>query len=223
MKKLYFMGMGMDYDPARDIDMAGSDVGNYRIRTTFHDKNGDIIFVEFGRGYLRENKKVISSIALRIDFQFNKSVDEDCNKSGIKIDYEKLNQYRYTKKDIVAYLNETFGTEFDDIEVLERRFSKFDCDKYCGDEFTPNYEEIEQAKKIYKYFYKYEKEVRGKEYPNHSAYFDGDVFKVLIHYNCYNDYVIIDNVFEYDFNYQPPAKETLDAAVEEWNAKYKKK
>ncbi len=222
MKKLYFMGMGMDYDPAKEIDMAGSDVGNYRIRTRFNDKNGDIIFVEFGRGYLRENGKVISSIALCVDHQFNWTIDENENGSHIVVDREQLKKYRYTKKDIVAYLNETFGTEFDDIEVLDVRYSKFDCHKYCGDEFTPNYEEIEQAKKIYQYFYKYEKEVRGKEYPNHSAYFDGDVFKVLIHYNCYNDYVLIDNVFEYDFNYQPPAKETLDAAVAEWNARYNK-
>lgn len=222
MKKLYFMGMGCDYDPARDIDMAGSDVGNYRIRTTFHDKKGDVIFVEFGRGYLRENGKVISSIALRVDYQYNRTESEDCNLSSIKINYEKLNKYRYTKKDIVAYLNETFGTEFEDIEVLDRCYSKFDCYKYCGDEFIPNYEEIEQAKKIYQYFYDYEKEVRGKKYPNHSAYFDGDVFKVLIHYNCYNDYVIIDDVIKYDFNYQPPAKETLDAAVAKLNARYKK-
>lgn len=223
MKKLYFMGMGMDYDPTERMDMAGSDVGNFRIRTTFHDKNGDVIFVEFGNGYIWHNQKVISHIGLRVDFQFNKSVDEDCNKSGIKIDRDKLDKYRYTKKDIVAYLNETFGTEFEDIEVLDVRLSRFDCNKHCGDEFTPNYEEIEQARKIYQYFYNYEKEVRGKEFPNHSAYFDGDVFKVVIPYNCYNDYVIIDNVFEYDFNYQPPAKETLDTAVADWNARYNNK
>ena len=220
MKKLYFMGMGMVYDPKKETDMSGSDVGNYRIRTTFHDKNGDVIFIEFGRGYKRKDGKIISSIALCIDHQFNMTLDKNENGSHIVIDYNEVGKYSYTKADIVKYLNKTFGTKFNDIEVLDPRYSRFDCDKYCGDEFTPDYEEIEQAKKIYQYFYDYEKNVRGKEYPNHSAYFDGDVFKVIIHYNCYNDYVIIKNVFDYDFNYKQPAKEILDLAVKEYRDRY---
>lgn len=223
MKKLYFMGMGMDYDPKDRTDMEGSDVGNFRIRTTFHDKNGDVIFVEFGSGCVWNNGKVISNIGFRVDFQYNRTIDENCNKSAITIDHEKLKNYRYTKRDIVKYLNETFGTDFDDIEVLNVRYSKFDCYKDCGDEFVPNYEEIEQAEKIDQYFYNYEKEVRGKQYPNHSAYFKDNKFIVLVHYNCYNHYVTIDNVFEYDFNYQPPAKEILVNAVVEYNARYNKK
>ena len=202
MKKLYLVKMGMDYK--NEGEMKGSDVGNYRIRGTFHNKKGELIFIEFGRGYERKGKKTLSTIKLHIDHQFNASKDWDENKSHITINYETLKDYNYTKKDILKYIHKKFGVKFDELELIDTCLCDYDYKKIGGDEFTPNYEEIAQAQKIKDYFYDYEKNVERKKYPNFSIYYDNEKLNVLLHYNCYNDLVIIDDLMNYDFNYKKP-------------------
>lgn len=208
MKNLYLVKMGCDYTEESAPEMRGSDVGNYRIRGTFHDKNGDVIFVEFGNGYIRDDKgKSINAIKLRVDFQFNTSIDWDCNKSSIKIDYDMLDKYNYTKKDILRYIKDVFGVEFDNLELIDTRFFNYDYHETPGDEVVVNSEKVKQAKKIYDYFYKYEKEIEKKKYPNFSMYYEDNVLTVLLHYNCYNDIVKIEDEFKFDFNYIKPVDE----------------
>lgn len=220
-KVLYFLGMGCDYSEEKDPAMKGSDVGNYRIRTTFHNKNGDIIFLEVGNGCQYNNKFVkISDIALRVDHQYNKTISNDENESHIKIDRDILKKYKYTKKDVINYINEVFGVLFDDIIILDR-FSEFDYHKETGDTFKPNFEKIEQAKKIDKYFYNFEKNTLKKQYPNHSTYFEDGKLKVLLHYNCYNDIVFIDDVFSYNFDYKAPEKGFLQQKADQYWANFK--
>lgn len=223
MKNLYLVKMGMDYNEENAPEMKGSDVGNYRIRGTFHDKNGDVIFVEFGNGYERnKDGKTIFDIKLRVDFQFNTSIDWDCNISSIKIDYDMLDNYNYTKKDILRYIKDVFGVEFNNLELIDTRFFNYDYEKIPGDEVIVDNEKVEQAKKIYDYFYNYEKEVEKKKYPNFSMYYENDVLTVLLHYNCYNDIVKIEDEFKFDFNYIKPVDEIKKAQIN-WYASYGRK
>lgn len=222
MKNLYLVKMGCDYNEENAPEMKGSDVGNYRIRGTFHDKNGDVIFVEFGNGCERnKNGETINYIKLRVDSQFNTTIDWDCNKSGIKIDYDMLYNYNYTKKDILRYIKDVFGVEFNDLELIDTRFFNYDYKKIPGDEVIVDNEKVEQVKKIYDYFYNYEKEVEKKKYPNFSMYYENDVLTVLLHYNCYNDIVKIEDEFKFDFNYIKPVDEIKKAQIN-WYANYKK-
>lgn len=208
MKNLYLVKMGCDYTEESAPEMRGSDVGNYRIRGTFHDKNGDVIFIELGNGYERDNKgNIINATKLRVDFQFNTAIDWDCNVSSIKIDYDMLDKYNYTKKDILKYIKDVFGVEFDNLELIDTRFFDYDYETTPGDEVIVNSEKVEQAKKIYDYFYSYEKEVEKKKYPNFSMYYEDNVLTVLLHYNCYNDIVKIEDEFKFDFNYIKPVEE----------------
>lgn len=208
-KNLCLVKMGGDYDE-KVIDMQGSDVGNYRIRGTFHDKNGNLIFIEFGSGckYDRRHKKIelISRIKLRIDHQFNASQDWDENKSHIKIDYQKLEAYNYTKKDILLYIKNQFGVKFDNLILIDTSICNYDYKKIAGDEFIPDTKAIEQAQKIKDYFYKFEKEKEGKRFPNFSIYYENDVLTVLKHYNGFNDKISIKNIYDFDFNYKIPLK-----------------
>lgn len=212
MKKLYLVKMGMDYK--EEGEMTGSDVGNYRIRGTFHDKDNNIIFVEFGRGYERNSKgKTISSIKLCVDFQFNTTISWDCNESSIKIDYELLKNYNYTKADILRYIKDVFGVEFESLELIDTSVCNYDYHTTPGDTFQLDEKLIAQNQKIRDYFYNYEKNVENKRYPNFSMYYENNKLIVLLHYNCYNDIITIDNPFEFDFNYQKPVEKIQQAQI----------
>lgn len=204
-KILYLVKMGCDWDE-RATDMANSDVGNYRIRGTFHDKNGDVIFVEFGNGYAFKNGKPCSRTKLRIDHQFNTSIDWDQNKSNIKIDYDALDAYEYTKKDILRYIFNNFGVQFDRLELIDLKFCDYNYRETPGDEFIPDMKAIEQAKKIERYFYNFEKEVEKKKYINFSIYYENGKLTVLKHYNGFNDKIIIDDIYNYKFDYKVPVR-----------------
>lgn len=205
MGKLYLVKMGGDYDE-KNTDMKGSDVGNYRIRGTFHDKNNNLIFIEFGSALKYKGKKIISRIKLRVDHQFNMSIDRDENVSHIKIDYKSLEAYNYTKKDILKYIYNNFGVQFDELVLIDTRLCNYDYEKISGDEFQPNLEDIKQAKKIHDYFYNFEKNIEGKKYPNFSIYYENDKLTVLKHYNGFNDKIVIDNIYKFDFDYKVPVK-----------------
>lgn len=138
---LYLVKMGCDYEPDT-YDMKGSDVGNYRIRGTFHDKNNDIIFIEFGSGCRYKNNKLINRTGLRIDHQFNTSIDWDENKSHIKIDYTELDSYNYTKSDILKYIKNKFGVCFNNLILIDTRLFDYDYTKIAGDEIKPDFNYI---------------------------------------------------------------------------------
>lgn len=206
MRNLYLVKMGMDYTEESDQSMIDSDVGNYRIRGTFHDCNNNLIFVEFGNGCKYKNKQLISRTQLRIDHQFNASQDWDENKSHIKIDYNELDAYKYTKQDILLYIKNKFGVKFDNLILIDLSICDYDYRQIAGDDFQPDIKAIEQAQKIKDYFYKFEKEKEGKKYPNFSIYYENNVLTVLKHYNGFNDKIKVENIYNYDFNYKIPNK-----------------
>lgn len=205
-KILYLVKMGCDYDE-KATDMQGSDVGNYRIRGTFHDKNGNLIFVEFGNGCQYKNKELISRTKLRIDHQFNVSQSWDENESHIKINYKQLDAYNYTKKDILQYIYKKFGVKFDALELIDTSICNYNYREVAGDEFKPDIKAIEQAQKIKDYFCNFEKEIEKKKYVNFSIYYENNKLTVLKHYNGFNDKIVIDDIYKFNFDYKIPQKE----------------
>ena len=219
--KLYFLAMGCDYVAGEKHaeDMTGSDVGNYRIRTTFHDSENNVIFAEFSRGYeYDENLKIKNSIKLCINHLYNKTISDDENESHI--DFRSDNYGNYTKKDILDYINKKFKTNYDELVVVSH-LSQFDYNKTTGDDFVLDVKKLSKTLEIEKYFYDYEKEILKKQYPNHSIYWENDILKVLIHYNCYNDIVEIEDIYNYSFNYQKPSDEFLREKANNYYAKFK--
>jgi hypothetical protein len=209
-KTLYFAGMGCDFwkdDPIRN----NSDIGNYRIRTTFKDQNNNIIFVEFSNGasYIYKGSKphLVDYMQLVVNHLYNRTLSDNENESHIKSNAEG---FRYTKADIIKFIELNFNVRFDDIVILNRCLSGFDYKKTTGDEFIPNIEKMQKAFEIKEYFDNFERQVLGKKYPTNSVYWDETTTKlnVLIHYNCYNDKFIIDP-FQFNFDYQPPSQQTL--------------
>lgn len=207
-KNLYLVKMGCDYKE-NEGDMMGSDVGNYRIRGTFHDSENNLIFVEFGSGCSFKNGKMTSRIKLRVDHQYNASIDWDENKSHIKIDYDALDAYNYTKKDILQYIFNNFGVKFDNLELIDCSICNYEYKEIAGDDFQPDKKAIEQAKKIKDYFYNFEKEIEKKKYPNFSIYYENDKLTILKHYNGFNDKIIIDDIYNFNFDYKIPTRKEV--------------
>ena len=118
---LYFEGAGMNFYGEA---MKHSDVGNFRIRTSFFNNEGVQYYIEMGKCPRYNNKhKVISDYALRIDHLFKV---EDRNKEElrhgsyeIKTDHIALRELDYCKHDITEWINENLNCSFDTIEVLD--------------------------------------------------------------------------------------------------------
>lgn len=103
-KVLYFEGAGME------IYEEGSNVGNYRIRTAFLNNEGNSIYLELGGHKFNDKKK--SEWRSHVDYVFNINNEEkiyQCPKNDMN---------GYTKEEITKWVNKTFNTNFEDIEVL---------------------------------------------------------------------------------------------------------
>lgn len=128
MKKiLYFEGAGCV--PCNDVE-------NCRIRTAFTNKEGNKIYIELLSGYkhtkveyeknggkLKNPKWVSEDGYLSCDFCHYITDDpeiDDCNKS--RLDCERnteMEKVKYTKENILAFVNENCNADFDEIVVLD--------------------------------------------------------------------------------------------------------
>src|SRR5699024_408509 len=114
-KTLLFQGMGMNF--YNEENSKHSDVGNFRIRTAFKDANGEKVFFECGNGYLAKKEGYYLHVSFLFDITDDPAID-DCNYSKIEYDpIELRNNYKYTKNDILKFVNEKFGTDFNNIKV----------------------------------------------------------------------------------------------------------
>ena len=118
---LYFEGAGMNfYDEA----MNHSDVGNFRIRTSFYNNEGVQYYIEMGRSArYNEKHKVTSEYGLRIDHLFkveNRNIAEfSAGGYEIKTNHLEIRELDYSKHDITNWINENLNCSFDTIEVLD--------------------------------------------------------------------------------------------------------
>lgn len=128
MKKiLYFEGAGCV--PCNDVE-------NCRIRTAFTNRDGKKIYIEFISGYKHtkieygkngrklKHPKVISEDGyLYCDFCFYITEDpeiDDCNKSRLSCERnQEIEKVKYTKENILTFVNENCNAEFDEIVILD--------------------------------------------------------------------------------------------------------
>lgn len=127
MKTLYFEGAGCV--PCNDVE-------NCRIRTAFTNNAGKKIYIEFLSGYkhtkieydkngrkLKNPKWISEDGYLYCDFCHYITDDpeiDDCNKS--RLDCERnseIEKVKYTKENILAFVNKYCNADFDEIVVLD--------------------------------------------------------------------------------------------------------
>lgn len=122
-KVLYFEGAGMDfYEEASNV----SDVGNFRIRTSFKNLDGEQYFIELGNcpryDMTKTKPKVITNYALHISCLFkvteDKNIDDE-NENRVKFDWKSVRYLDYSKVDITKWINENLNCDFDTIQVLD--------------------------------------------------------------------------------------------------------
>jgi len=202
---LYFERAGMDL--YEEHTLQNSDLENHRIRTAFR-QNGNEYYLDcfVGTTYAGRNRKKkvydIENCGLIVDAFI------------INGEYERIDKQQgyYTKAEILKFLN-AYGVKFDEIIILpnlagyrvhaDNRGYNLSCD------FEYNIPRTEQAERIRQYFYDFEKNVLGKQYPNFSCYWQDDALQIIIHYNCYNDKFAITDLYNYGFDYQMPSDEIL--------------
>ena len=126
-KTLYFEGAGCV--PCNDVE-------NCRIRTAFTNKEGKKIYIEFLSGYKHtkiefgkngrklKNPKWISEDGYLIcDFCHYITDDpeiDDCNKSRLNCERNQgIGKVKYTKENILAFVNKYCNADFDEIVVLD--------------------------------------------------------------------------------------------------------
>ena len=117
-KTLYFEGAGCV--PCNDVE-------NCRIRTAFTNKEGKKIYIEFLSGYKhtrQKNGKVVSEPNyLSCDACFYITDDpkiDDCNQSRLTCERnQKIEKVKYTKENILAFVNKYCNADFDEIVVLD--------------------------------------------------------------------------------------------------------
>lgn len=122
-KVLYFEGAGGNFYSEEQTKY--SDIGYFRIRTSFLNNDGKQIFLDMGNGYIYDKKgKNVERFSLWIDFCFEVPKDKDEKIEYNKFynrnkDHLKVRLLNYTKEDITKWINENLNCSFDTIEVLD--------------------------------------------------------------------------------------------------------
>lgn len=190
-KVLYFEGAGCV--PCNDVE-------NCRIRTAFTNKEGKKVYIEFISGYKHtlieygkygkklKHAKIISEPGyLSCDschYITDDTEIDDCNKSRLGCERnEGIEKVKYTKENILNFVNKYCNADFDEIIVLDSLagFRVFTDGKHntfaaynYGDEFIYDEEltekRIEKVKEMKKYFSK----LFNKKYDNTSYYINKD-------------------------------------------------
>ena len=168
MKTLYFEGAGWP----KTEEGVKTGVGNCRIRTAFHLKNGKRVYLEIiGTKVTKHMSKDAQKYkyASWIDFCHyitNEEPNEDCNKYAMR-EIERNVRFEYNKQNILEFVN-SLGADFDRIRVLPNlagyRVFASSNGYYYGDAFTPNPKAYKVARKIENYLYKIKKAL-GEKYP----------------------------------------------------------
>lgn len=126
-KTLYFEGAGCV--PCNDVE-------NCRIRTAFTNRDGKKIYIEFISGYkhtkieygksgrkLKHPKTISEDGYLSCDFCYYITEDpkiDDCNYSRLDCERnQKMEKVKYTKENILAFVNENCNADFEEIVILD--------------------------------------------------------------------------------------------------------
>lgn len=116
-KVLYFEGAGCDFEQS---ELNGSDVLNYRIRTSFINNDGEQYYLEMGNVYKRDSKgKNTEKMGTRVDHFFNVADRQNVGYE-INVDWKVLHDLDYTKENLTKWINEICNCSFDTIHVIDR-------------------------------------------------------------------------------------------------------
>lgn len=169
-KILYFEGAGC---------VPSNDVENCRIRTAFTNKEGKRIYIELLSGY-KHTKVEYSKNGRKL--KHPKWISEKGYISCDFCHYITEDKVKYTKENILAFVNENCNADFKEVVILDslagfRVFADRKKDNTpegynFGDEFIYDAEltgkRIEKVKEMKKYF----AELFGQEYDNTSYYIE---------------------------------------------------
>lgn len=110
--KLMFVGMGMTYEPRYE-----DDVCNHRVRTEFMNSKGRLFFIEFGTGSKYDE--------MRIDHAIDRDLENKCKEN--RTNDQPYNNYKglermnnlpkYTKRNILNFVNSHFDCNFKEIVI----------------------------------------------------------------------------------------------------------
>ena len=198
LKTLYFEGAGWS-----DADVSKATVGNCRIRTAFHLKDGRPVYLEILCGKIEKPASVYKwRYTAFVDYCYYITDDrdnDDCNKHRLRMpgngnsSIENSVHFEYTEAEILRFVN-SLGADFDAIKVLPdlggyRVFpSERNCQGtkgyYYGDEFQYDPELVARREAVYRHYFEVEK-AEGREYPTFSLWvdeFDPGLLHLLRHY-----------------------------------------
>jgi len=113
--ELIFVGMGMDFKPCDN-----EHIGNHRIRTYFKDKFGVVCFVEFGTSmdnrFLRCDHAIYNTKTKNKEWLSLKQ--REISEKRTDLETKNLNDFEYTKENILLLINGEFETSFNDVKVF---------------------------------------------------------------------------------------------------------
>jgi hypothetical protein len=203
VKTLYFEGAGWG-----GADISKATVGNCRIRTAFHLKDGRAVYLEILGG---ERTKHSTSV---YKWRYTGFVDscyyitddrdnDDCNKHRVRLpgtgngSVENNVHFEYTEAEILRFVN-SLGADFEAIKVVpdlggyrvfpSRRSCQGPDGYYYGDEFTFDPELTARREAVRQHYYEVEK-AEGMDYPSFSMWvdeFDPGLLHLLRHFIGYN-------------------------------------
>ena len=122
---LTFIGMGMEYAPIDE-----DDVGNFRVRCRFLDKDDVVCFIEVdtfaNRSWLPKELQESGHKALWVDYAI-KNYGGDNEECVVELERKQSydNCIPYTKSNIIKIVNAWFGTEYTSM-VIEEYFINTD-------------------------------------------------------------------------------------------------
>ena len=114
----------------------------------------------------------------------------------------KANKYKYTYDNILILCNYLLNKNFNNIILLDCNYIKnFSYNNFESDNFIFNELCYNNAAELEKYAQnKIMQDLKPfcKYHDNTSYRFNGEIFEIIIHYNCYNDIILIDNIENLD-------------------------
>ena len=104
------------------------------------------------------------------------------------------NYLKYSYDNILKIINFLLKANYNNIVLVDSRFIKnFISNNFFSDEYIHDQEAYQKAIDFKAIAEAKIKQIKSEcKYDNSSYYYDGNVFKVLVHYNCYNDYLTFD-------------------------------
>lgn len=152
------------------------------------------------------NSKIIRGIeesGLGLDFQYTDSRGSwglaHCFKEVVTVDLDyfeaPFDRYlKYNYENILKIINFLLKANYNNIVLVESNYIKnFDYKSFFSDEYIHDEKSYQNAIAFKKIAQEKIKQIKSKcKYDNSSYSYDGDLFKITIHYNCYNDYLLFD-------------------------------